>query len=146
MENEVMIPLSPKEGVALLNLVLEEEEFGAGLSEELSRVKRRLKALAEEAGARKGTGYYYLLKEEKEEEMTGKRLEEMVHLGRAVALYAEDLSRLHRERPGRLDEERIRKITEAMRRIVSELYALGAKVRAEGEDNSAEALRREFSL
>lgn len=61
MENEIMLPLSPKEGVALLNLILEEEEFGAGLSEELSRVKRRLKALAEEAGARKGTGCYYLL-------------------------------------------------------------------------------------
>uniref|UniRef100_A0A7V4EGG0 Uncharacterized protein n=2 Tax=Thermus TaxID=270 RepID=A0A7V4EGG0_9DEIN len=78
--------------------------------------------------------------------MTGKRLEEMVHLGRAVALYAEDLSRLHRERPGKLDKERVKELTEAMRRIVSELYALGAKVRAEGEDNSAEALRREFSL
>ena len=142
MENEVMIPLSPKEGVALLNLVLEEEEFGAGLSEELSRVKRRLMTLASSAGARKGTGYYTL----KEEGMTGKRLEEMVHLGRAVALYAEDLSRLHREQPGKLEEERVKELTEAMRRIVSELYALGAKVRAEGEDNSAEALRREFSL
>jgi len=76
-------------------------------------------------------------------------LEELEAAGRMLVLEAKALRDLKAQAPKALGEQR-RKLLEAAdaaRTLVSELYALEVALRRSlGEDNSAEALRRELSL